>query len=128
MNFFHTIENTIELSLGSIFSHISSKSSSGEIQRIDNNHTARSGNSSCHDISDEEFKWVFFGFIGVENSLNFIFDGKVKGSSGEISDNIGGVSSPECETSFFSNGSLETIKHVLIRSVFESRVGVSGLH
>jgi len=121
-----TVHDTIELSVSSRFSDIGSKSSSGKIKRIDEHQRGGTSSSSGSQVTGEEPPEFSLRVEGAQVLLESILEGKVQSLSGEISDNIGQVSSPEGSETLVLSDSGETVQHSLVL-IFRLDLGGSGL-
>jgi hypothetical protein len=98
--FLEAVNETVELtSLAG--ADVSSESGTGEVERVD--HTEGSGTSGTTGgaVTNEELYLLGLGIEGAEDLLVDILEGEVKGLSGEISDDVGSVSSPESSETLF---------------------------
>lgn len=102
-----------EFSVGS-FSDIWGESCSCEIKGIDKQEWRGTSSSSGSHITYEEFSWVGLGIEGAEPFLVCILEGEVEGLGGEISDDIGQVTSPEWSETLFTIDSREAIADTLV--------------
>jgi len=104
-NLVDTVDETVELSISGTLTDISSKSSSGEIEGIDEHQGSSTSSTTGSEVSEEELPEFGLGVVGAENLLVGILEGEVKGLSGEISDDISEVTSPESRDTFFLGNS-----------------------
>jgi len=125
-NLVDTVNKTGELSIRSISSDISSKSSSGEIEGIDEHQRSGTSSTTGGEVTEEEFPEILLGVIGAEDLLVGILEGEVEGLSGEISDNVSEITSPESRDTFFLGDSEEDINDTLVLLVFRD-MGVGSL-
>ena len=117
--FFKTINKSSEFSLLSTsFTNISSESGSCEIKRIDEHKGCSSSSTTGSHVSHEEFEGFLLGVVWAENLLVSIFECKVHGLSGEVSNDVSHVSSPEGSESLFGVHSSEAISNALISLVY----------
>merc|ERR1719461_2139716 len=88
------IDETVELPLASLALGVIGQPGSGVVQRVDEQQRAGSGHSSAQDVHGE-----LLGLAGVlgggEGNLDGVFEGEVQGLGGEVSEDVGQVSSPE---------------------------------
>ena len=125
---FTTIKKAVELSFSFWLSDISSKSGSCEVKRINEDQTEATSNTSWCQRSDEILSFVGNGINSFqEDSVNGILGREVNGLSGEVSENVCPVTSPEWRDSFFSDASLETVNDTFVWSFFEFGVILLGL-
>jgi len=123
-----TVSETLELSISSAFTDIGSKSSSGEIQRIDDHKRSSTSSTTRGQISHEELPEISLGVEGTENLLIGVLESKVKSLSGEISDDVSEVTSPESRKAFFLGNSHHTINDTLVFLITRDLgVGILGL-
>jgi len=104
-NLVDTVDETVELSIRSTLTDISSKSSSGEIEGIDEHQRSSTSSTTGSEVTEEELPEFGLGVVGAENLLVGILEGEVKGLSGEISDDVSEVTSPEGRDTFFLGNS-----------------------
>jgi len=100
-----TVDETVELSISGALTDISSKSSSGEIEGIDEHQRGSTSSTTGSEVTKEELPEFGLGVVGAENLLVGILEGEVKGLSGEISDDVSEVTSPESRNTFFLGNS-----------------------
>jgi len=93
-NFLKAVNETVELT-SFARADVSSESGTGEVERVD--HTEGSGTSGTTGgtVTNEELYLLGLGIVRAEDLFVDILEGEVKGLSGEISDDVGSVSSPE---------------------------------
>jgi len=104
-NLVDTVDETVELSFSGSLTDISSKSSSGEIEGVDEHQRSSTSSTTGGEVTKEELPEFGLGVVGAENLLVGILEGEVKGLSGEISDDISEVTSPEGRDTFFLGNS-----------------------
>lgn len=104
------IDESVKLTFSFRFTNISSKTSSGEIKRVNEDKTETSSYSSRKQRSCKVFNSLGFRVDSLEeDSIESVFDGKVDGLSREISDDVSPVTSPKRCNSFLLNTSGETV-------------------
>jgi len=121
-----TINETVELSITGSSSDISSKSSSGEIEGIDEHQRSGTSSTTGGEVTHEELPEFSLGVIGAEDLLVGILEGEVQGLSGEVSDDVSEITSPESGDTFFLGNSDQDIDNTLVGLV-TSELGVSSL-
>ena len=96
------VSKTGEFSLGRAFADIGSESCPGEVQRI---HEAEGGGTSgtargqiASEVAPELRFWIH---TTEEDLLVLVFEGEVEGLSGEVTDHVGQVASPEGDEALF---------------------------
>ena len=93
------VEQTVELSLSSsTLLHglvVVSQSSSGVIERVDEEERGGSSSSSRRQITGHPHGVTVLGLSVGEEGFVVILEGEVEGLSREVSDDVGGVSSPD---------------------------------
>jgi hypothetical protein len=108
------IDQTVELSLTSGLTVLSDglgivgKSGSGEIKRVDKGKRGGTGKTTGSKVTHHPHP-VALGLLEAEHLLELVLEGKVKSLSGEVSDDVGGVSSPERNNTLLGGGSLEAV-------------------
>jgi len=121
-----TVDETVELSISGTLTNISSESSSGEIQGVDEHQRGSTSSTTGGEVTKEELPEFGLGVVGAENLLVGILKGEVKSLSGEISDDVSEVTSPESRDTFFLGDSDEDIHNTLVGLV-TSKLLVSSL-
>jgi len=100
-----TINETVELSFSTGLTDISSKSGSGEVEGIDEHQRGSTSSTTGGEVTKEELPEFGLGVVWAENLLVSVLEGEVKGLSGEISDDVSKVTSPEGRNTFFLGNS-----------------------
>jgi len=121
-----TIDETVELSISGTSTNISSKSSSGEIEGVYEHQRSSASSTTRGEVTEEELPEFSLGVIGAEDLLISVLEGKVQGLSGEISDNVSEITSPESRYTFFLRDSDQNIHNTLV-SLVASKLGISSL-
>jgi len=103
------INKTSELSFSIGLTDISSKSSSGKIQGVDEHQRSSTSSTTGGEVTNEELPEFSLGVVGAENLLVGILESEVQGLSGEVSDDVSEVTSPESADTFFLGDSGQTI-------------------
>jgi hypothetical protein len=123
-----TVDKTVELLLSS--SNIRSETSTGVIEGVDNQKGSSSGKTSSSHIDGEKLE-EFSVLVGLrENFLDGILEGKVKGLGGEITDDVGHVSTPESLDTLLSRDTAEAVNDTGVTgdlSRDDLGVGILGL-
>lgn len=124
--FLEAVNETIEFSILS-GTDISSESGTAEIERVDDGEGSSTSSSTGGHVTHEEFDWLSLG-VGLSHKdfLILILAGEVEGLSGEITDDVSGVTSPESTDTLFSADSVEAITNTIV-SLFNGDVRVSIL-
>jgi len=105
----NTINETVELSVSGTSSDISSKSSSGEVEGIDEHQRGSTSSTTGSEVTDKELPEFSLGVIRAENLLVGILESEVQSLSGEVSDDVSEVTSPESADTFFLGDSGQAI-------------------
>jgi len=121
-----TINETSELSVSTSSTNIGSKSSSGKIEGIDEHQRSGTSSTTGGEVTHEELPEISLGVEGTEDGLIGVLEGEVKGLSGEISDDVSEITSPESRDTFFLGDSNEDIKDTLVLLV-SGDMGIGGL-
>jgi len=109
-----TINQTGELSVSTSLTNISGKSSSGEIEGVDEHQRSGTSSTTGGEVTKEELPEFGLGVVGTEDLLIGVLEGEVKGLSREISDDVSEVSSPESGDTFFFGDSDQDIHNALV--------------
>jgi len=96
-----TINETVELSFSTSLTNIGSKSGSGKIEGIDEHQRGGTSSTTGGEVTKEELPEFGLGVVWAENLLVSVLKGEVKGLSGEISDDVSEITSPESRNTFF---------------------------
>jgi len=122
-----TVDKTIELSVITL-SDISSKSGSGEIEGVDEHEGSGTSSTTGGKRAQEIFEGFGLGVVWAEDLLVCILEGEVKSLSGEVSDDVGKVSSPESGETFLLGDSDKDIDDTLVFLItLDLRRGILGL-
>lgn len=110
------VNETGELSLTTLLSlaDVGSESGSGKVERVHEQEGGSSSSTTGGHVAHEELKGISLGVVWAEDLLVGILEGEVEGLSGEVSDDIGEVSSPERGEALLSVDSLEAINDTLV--------------
>jgi len=111
------INKTNELSISGVSTNISSESGSGKIEGVDEYQRSSTSSTTRGEVTHEEFPEVSSWVIGAENLLVGILEGKVKGLSGERSENGSEVTSPESRDTFFLGNSDQNVYNAFVSLV-----------
>merc|ERR1712144_141326 len=110
------INETVELSLASLALGVIGQPGPGVVQRVDEQQGAGSGHSSAQDVHGE-LPGIAGVLRGGEGNLDGVFEGEVKSLGGEVSEDVGQVSSPEGVNSLGTEDPLAAVHDALVRSV-----------
>ncbi|GMT19204.1 hypothetical protein PFISCL1PPCAC_10501, partial [Pristionchus fissidentatus] len=104
---------------GSGLSDVSSQAGTGKIERVDEAERGCSGSSSGSKVSGEELPEVLLLVKTLEEDLLVsILEGEVQSLGGEVTDDIGEISSPESGETLLLGDSHEHINDALVTLVF----------
>jgi hypothetical protein len=123
-----TVSKTVEVSLSR--TDVRSKTSTGIVERVDNAERSSSGKTSSSHLDEEEHSELGLGVVAREEGLDGVLEGKVEGLGGEITDDVGKVSTPEGHNSLFSSDTGEAVDDSGVTrnlSRTDTRVGILGL-
>jgi len=122
------IEDTVE---GLFFTtDIGSETGSGEIEGVADGEGESCSETSRGEVNSEETPEVLFSIIFGELLLDGILERQVEGLLGEVSYDIGTVSSPEGVETLLGTDSVEAVNHTVVSSNFSRdnfRVGILSL-
>lgn len=107
-----TVNETVELLLAG--TDIGSKSGTGVIERVDNEQRSGSGQTTRGHVDAEEGDEVLVLVNLGENSLDGILEGKVESLGGEVSDDVGQVSTPESSNSLLGSDTGEAVNNTSV--------------
>jgi len=107
-NLTEAVNETVELS-GLSGTNISGESGSGEVKRVDEAEGSGTSSSTGSAVTDEELEGLLLGVVRVQSLLVEVLAGEVEGLSGEVSDNISHVTSPEGTETLLSVDTSEAI-------------------
>lgn len=128
VDFGETVQKTVELSLAFAFSDISGKSGTGEVQGVDETERSGTGSTTRGEVTEEKFERFGLGVVGAEGLLESVFEGKVQGLGGEISDHVGQVTTVEGTHTFFFEDTAEAVTDTSVAGDFARLdLGVSVL-
>ena len=106
------IEDTVE---GLFFTtDIGSETCSGEIEGVADAEGESSSETSRGEVDSEEAPELGLGVVLGEHSLEGILEGQVEGLLGEVSHNVGTVSSPEGGETLLGSDASEAVSHALV--------------
>jgi len=110
------IDETVELSLTVLALSVVGESGSGEVKRVDNGEGQGTGKTTGSDVGGE-----LDGGAGVlaggEESLDLSLEGEVQSLGGEVSEDVGKVSSPEGTDTFGSHGALGAVDDASVSAI-----------
>mmetsp|Transcript_8005 Transcript_8005/g.11891 ORF Transcript_8005/g.11891 Transcript_8005/m.11891 type:complete len:317 (-) Transcript_8005:61-1011(-) len=123
-----TVSKTVELGLST--SNIGGETSTGVIEGVDNHQRSSSGKTSRSHVDGEEL-----GELGVlvglgEQSLDGILEGEVEGLGGEITNDVGQVTTPESLDTLLAGNTGEAVHDTSVTSDLSAdnlRVSILGL-
>lgn len=85
---------------------------SGEVKRVDETEWRRTGCATRSQIAQEVAPELrLFVDSAQEDLLVFVLEGEVEGLGGEVSDDVGGVTTPVSQNSLFFGDADETVYH-----------------
>ena len=123
-----TIPKAVERFLAG--THIRGESSTGIVQRVDDAEGASTGEASrCH-VHKEEHTEVGLRAVLREESLDGVLEGKVEGLGGEITNNVGEISTPESIETLLLVHPNEAVHNASVArhlSALDKRVGILRL-
>jgi len=107
------VSKTVELTVSTL-ANISTKTSTGEIKRVDEHEGSSTSSTTGGQVSSEEFPEVLLGVVADEDFLVGILEGKVQGLGGEVTDDISQVATPERGEALFLGNADESINNTLV--------------
>ena len=123
-----TVQQTVELLLSS--TDIRSKTSTGVVERVNNHQRSGTSQTTRGHVDHEEFG-EFSVLVGLrEHGLDGILKGKVESLGGEITDDVGQVSTPESLNSLFLGHTDKAVDNTSVTGNFSAdnlRVSILGL-
>jgi len=110
------IDETVELTSTALGSGlvVVSETGSGVVERVDEEQRRGTSSTTGGDVTSEPLP-VTVLLPETEQGFEVVLEGKVQSLGGEVSDNIGGVTSPERVETFLSVGPGETVTDTLVR-------------
>jgi len=110
------INQAVELARSSLLGSfvIIGKTGSSIIERIDKQKGTGTSSTSRSEVTGEPFPIAVLFLAETKHTLELIFEGEVEGLGGEVSKNVGQVSSPKGNKSFLADHSRETIADSLV--------------
>lgn len=102
----HDIQKTVELTLSATLGALGivGETGTGVIERVDEEERGGSGGTTRGDVTGEPLPVSVLLPLEVEERLEVVLEGEVQGLGGEVTDDVGGVSSPDCGRSRFVTG------------------------
>lgn len=114
-DFSQAVAQTVELSCSSSLSHISSQTGTGEVEGIHETQGGGSGGATRGQVTGEVPPELGALVDAIkEDLLVLVLEGEVEGLGGEISDDIGKVTSPEGEESLLLGDTGDTVHDTLV--------------
>ena len=107
------VDETVEFTLATL-ADVSSKTGSSEIKRVNDSQGSGTSGSTGGAVTNEEHAWLLLWVIRVEDLLVKVLEGEVQSLGGEISDDVGEVTSPERSETLFLDDSLEAVANTVI--------------
>jgi len=107
------VNETGELTLATR-ADISGKTSSGEIERVDDGEGSGTSSTTRGAVADEEHAWLLLGVVWVQGLLVEVLEGEVKSLGGEVSDDVGEVTSPEGSEALLLDNTLEAVADTVV--------------
>lgn len=124
VGFGDTVDKTLVL-----FTDIVGQSGSAVIEGVHEHHGGSTSHTTSEQVTSEEFEFLLFGIdAGDETSGIEILGGEVNGGGGEISDDVGQITLPQRDGTFFSDASEETVTNTCVGSCLQFSDGVLTLH
>jgi hypothetical protein len=110
------VDETVELSGSTLGGRlvVVGKTGSGVVERVDEEEGRGTGSSTGSNVSGEPLP-VALVLLETEQRLEVVLEGEVKSLGGEVSDDIGGVTSPQRDKTLIGVGSGETVTDTLVR-------------
>lgn len=110
------VDEAVELSGSSLGGGlvVVGKTSSGVVERVDEEERRGTGGTTGSNVSGEPLP-VALRLLEAEQGLEVVLEGKVKSLGGEVSDDVGGVSSPEGGKTLLGVDSREAVTNTLVR-------------
>ena len=115
------VNESSELTISAI-TDVSSETCSGEIEGVDGAEGGGTSSSTRGAVTEEELDGFDLGVVRVEDFLVIIFEGEVQSLGGEITNDVGQVTSPEGTESLLLDDSLETVTDTVV-SIFNLDLG-----
>jgi len=111
------IEQTVELSVSSTLGGLGvvSQSGSGVVQRVDESQRGGTSQTTGSQVTGEPLP-VGLVLLETEHLLELVLESKVQSLGWEVSDDVGGVTSPERRDTLLSGGSSETLSNTIVLS------------
>lgn len=124
------VTETVELSLAIGTTDISSQSSSGKIEGVDDEQRTGTGKTTRSDVDTESLEELLLDVGLGEQLLDVVLEGEVESLSGEVSDDVSHVTSPQTADTLLLGDSSEAVDDTGVSgdlSVHDSRVGILSL-
>lgn len=119
------VNETVELSLLA-GTDISGESGTGEIERVDEGEGGGTSSTTGGAVTNEEHAGLGLGVVRAESLLVEVLAGEVEGLSGEITDDVSEVTSPEGTEALLLDDSAEAVTNTVV-SHLNGNVGVGIL-
>lgn len=123
--FLEAVDETGEFSILS-GTNIGSESGSTEIERVDDGEGSGTSSSTGGHVTHEELEWLSLGVVRIEDLLILILASEVESLSGEITDDVGEVTSPESTETLFLQDTAEAVTEAIV-FLISRHIGVSIL-
>ena len=120
------VDETGELTL-TTGADVSSKTGTGEIERVDDGEGSGTSSTTRGAVADEEHAWLLLGVVWVEGLLVEVLEGEVKSLGGEVPHDVGEVTSPERSEALLVDDTLEAVTDTVV-AVFGLDSAGSVLH
>jgi len=125
--FLEAVDKTCEFSILSR-TNIGSESSTAEIEGIDDGEGSSTSSSTGGHVTHEELNRLFLGVIRAEDGLVSILASEVESLSGEITNDVGKVTSPEGSKTLFLHDTGEAVTNTVVSHFRRNiRVGILNL-
>lgn len=111
------VEQTVELSVSSTLGGLGvvGQSGSGVVQRVDKSQRGGTSHTTGSQVTGKPSP-VALVLLETEHLLELVLESEVQSLSWEVSDDVGGVTSPERGDTLLSGGSLETLGNTVVLS------------
>ncbi len=122
------VRQTVEVTLS--VSDIRGQTGTGIIERVHNDQASSSGSSTRGHLNKEKLPKLSLGVVSREHLLEGILEGKVEGLGGDVTDNVGQVSTPEGSNTLLRGDTREAVDNAGVAGNLtrtNARVGILGL-
>ena len=112
-NLLEAIDKTAEFT-STTGTDISGEAGTGEVKGVDDTEGSGTSGSSGKAVTDEELNGFLLGVVGVEDLFVDILEGKVESLGGEVTHNVGEVTSPERGEALLVEDAGEAVTNALV--------------